>query len=141
MKIHKLTDHLSVSPQITPEDVAELKAAGFKAIISNRPDGEDFDQPAFDAIAEAAKAAGLEIVSQPVVSSAITDADGDAFGAHVDALSGPVLAYCRSGTRCTVLWALSEADKRPLDDILQTAADAGYDMRTLAPRLMAKAGS
>ena len=137
MDLRRLTDELSVAPQITVDDVVEIAAQGFRSIVCNRPDGEFGDQTEFAAIEAAAHAAGLEIVAQPVISSAMQDADAVRFGEIVDGLPKPVLAYCRSGTRCTALWSLSQARKRPTDEILQTAASAGYDLRGLAPRIEA----
>ncbi|KVT86739.1 NAD(FAD)-dependent dehydrogenase [Burkholderia ubonensis] len=109
MNIRKLTDTLSVSPQITAADLPALSAAGFRAIVCNRPDGEGPDQP--------------------------TVAEIRAAAAPLDA---PVLAYCRTGTRSATLWALSQAGLRPLDDIVATAAAAGYDLAGIAPRVAAR---
>jgi sulfide:quinone oxidoreductase len=135
MQPRRLTDDLAVSPQITADDIAEAAAEGFKAIVCNRPDNESGDQVAYGEIEAAAKAAGLEIAWQPVASGAVSAADGARFGEIVSDLPGPVLAYCRSGTRCTILWALSEAGRRPTAEIIRRAADAGYDLSPLAPRL------
>jgi sulfide:quinone oxidoreductase len=131
----RVTDELSVSPQISVEDVAGIAAAGFRSIVCNRPDGESEDQIAYAEIEAAAKAAGLEIVWQPVMSGAVQDADGEQFGEIVAGLPQPVFAYCRSGTRCIVLWSLSQAGTRRSDEIVRMAAEAGYDLRGLAPRL------
>ena len=141
MDLRRLTDELSVAPQITVDDVVEIAAQGFRSIVCNRPDGESGDQTEFAAIEAAAHAAGLEIVAQPVISSAMQDADAVRFGEIVDGLPKPVLAYCRSGTRCTALWSLSQARMRPTDEILRTAASAGYDLRGLAPRIEAIKGA
>jgi sulfide:quinone oxidoreductase len=132
MNIRKITDELSVSPQISVSDVAGIAAAGFRAVICNRPDGESADQPLSDDVAAAVKASGLEWRMQPV--SQISRADVDAFGKLLAELPKPVLAFCRSGTRCTALWSLSEIDKRPVDDILARTGAAGYDMAALVQR-------
>ena len=105
----KLTDELSVSPQIMAADVAGLAALGFKSIISNRPDGEGADQPSFLEIEREARARGLDVRYLPVESGKVIDADAVAFGAALAEMPKPVLAYCRTGTRSTTLWALSEA--------------------------------
>ena len=128
MDIRKITDELSVAPQIMAQDVALLKTAGFRAVICNRPDGEASDQPCCGEIEDAVTAAGLAWRSQPVRSGGITDQDVAAFAALVKELPKPVLAYCRSGTRCAALWSLSEAAHRPLQDILERTKAAGYDM-------------
>ena len=135
MQVRRVSDELAVSPQISVADVAEAAAQGFKAIVCNRPDGESADQIAYGEIEAAAKAKGLEIVWQPVISGQMSDDEGVRFGEIVDGLPGPVLAYCRSGTRCIMLWALSQAGKQPTADIVRQAAAAGYDLSALAPRL------
>lgn len=134
MDIRKITDEFSVAPQIHAEDVAAIAAAGFRAVICNRPDGESSDQPCCDDIAAAATARGLAWRMQPVSSGGITRADVEAFGALLEELPKPVLAYCRSGTRCAMLWCLSEARTRPLPDILRRARAAGYDMSSVIQR-------
>jgi sulfide:quinone oxidoreductase len=131
----RVTDELFVSPQITAAEVKEIAAAGFRSIVCNRPDGESADQIAYAEIEAAAKAAGLEIVWQPVVSGAVQDDDGERFGEIVAGLAEPVFAYCRSGTRCIMLWSLSQAKMRSSDELVRIAAEAGYDLRGLAPRL------
>lgn len=137
-QIAKLTPFLSVAPQITAEDTGGLAANGFRAVINNRPDGEADDQPPSDEIKAAAERAGLEYRYLPVVSGNVTDADADAFARTLADLNGPVLAHCRSGTRCATLWALSEAHHLHPDAILRTAQDAGYDLAGLRPRLEAR---
>src|SRR5258708_28742956 len=126
MDIRKITDELSVAPQILAAEVPAIAAAGFRAIICNRPDGESTDQPCCSDIEAAVKAHGLVWRSQPVPSGGVTFADAEEFGALLAELPKPVLAYCRSGTRCATLWSLSEAGKRPLPDIVARAAPAGY---------------
>lgn len=139
MDARKISDALSVAPQLSQADIAAAVQAGFRSILCNRPDGESYDQPDFSLIAAAAKQAGLAVMYQPFVSSAIGGAEAAAFAQAVTELPQPVLAYCRSGTRCTVLWSLSQAGKRPAAEILAVAANAGYDMRALGPKLEAKA--
>jgi sulfide:quinone oxidoreductase len=128
MDIRKITDELSVAPQILAAEVPAIAAAGFRAVICNRPDGESSDQPCCSDIEAAVKAHGLVWRSQPVRSGGVTFADAQEFGALLAELPKPVLAYCRSGTRCATLWSLSEAGKRPLTDIVGRANAAGYDV-------------
>ena len=135
METKRLTDQLSVSVQITIEEVATAAAAGFRAIIDNRPDGEGPDQPTFAEISAAAAKVGMEARYIPVVSGKVSDADAAAFGKAMDELPRPVLAYCRTGTRSTTLWALSQAGKTALPDILGRAKAAGYDMSGVTPRI------
>ena len=134
MDIRKITDELSVAPQICSEDAAAIVVAGFRAVICNRPDGESSDQPCCEDIEAAVKASGLAWRMQPVRSGGVTQADADAFGALMAELPKPVLAYCRSGTRCATLWCLSQAGKRPLPDILGRTQAAGYDMTAVMQR-------
>ena len=105
MEIRQLTEDYSVSPQIGIEHLPLIKAAGFKSIISNRPDAED-GAVQHDEIAAAAREAGLEFRYIPVVSGQVTQQNVDDQAAALDSLPKPVLAYCRSGGRCTNLYAL-----------------------------------
>ncbi len=135
MELRRLNGELAVAGQISPGDVEELAASGIRAIICNRPDGEAPGQPLFSDIEKAAEANGIKTVYQPVSPSAISDKDAALFGHLVDELPKPLLVYCRSGMRCTALWALSQAGKLPAGDLVETAAAAGYDLKPLLPRL------
>lgn len=136
MQPKTITSALSVSEQISVEDVAAVAAAGFRSILCNRPDGEGADQPAYAEIAAAAKAAGLQCAYQPVVSGRVGDADAETFGEILASLPKPVFAYCRTGTRSATLWSLSEAAHgRPLPEILAATKGAGYDMGGVARRI------
>jgi cysteine desulfurase len=95
---------MAASRQITPADLKAIRSAGFRSVICNRPDGESTDQPAFEEIAAAARELSLEARYLPVVPNHIGTAEVDAFGALVDALPKPILAYCRSGNRAAILW-------------------------------------
>jgi sulfide:quinone oxidoreductase len=128
--------NLSASDQIMPDDLVAIVSAGFKSIICNRPDGEGADQPTFAEIEIAASKAGLISAYLPIVSGKVADDDATAFGALIDKLPKPVLAYCRTGTRSTTLWALSEGGRgRPLPEILSAAKSAGYDMSGVTRRI------
>ncbi|MES2022678.1 MAG: TIGR01244 family sulfur transferase [Pseudomonadota bacterium] len=127
---------ISVVPQISLEDLAALAAAGFTAIVNNRPDGEDFGQPTGDAIAAAAAAAGLGYTAIPITHAGFSHPQIDAMAAVLAEAKGPVLAYCRSGTRSCNLWALAavKAGAHP-DAAMAKAAAAGYDLTGLRPLL------
>ncbi|RUN77403.1 TIGR01244 family phosphatase [Sphingomonas sp. TF3] len=127
---------ISVAPQISLEDLAALAAAGFTAIVNNRPDGEDVGQPTGDAIAAAAAAAGLGYTAIPVTHAGFSHPQIDAMAAVLAEAKGPVLAYCRSGTRSCNLWALAavKAGAHP-DAAMAKAAAAGYDLTGLRPLL------
>ena len=106
LPIHPLTDNFAVAPQLSPEDMQAVAQAGYKSVIINRPDGEGGDeQPSSEEVMAAAKAAGLVIEYQPVVSGGMTEADVQRFKQLLAQLPAPVLAYCRSGTRCTHLFS------------------------------------
>lgn len=136
MDIKLIDERLSVSPQITAHDISAIKEAGFRAVICNRPDGEAGDQPSFEEIASAAEAAGLETRYVPIVAGMVRDEDAAAFSEAMNALPGPVLAYCRTGTRSATLWSLAEAERRPLTEILQLTRKAGYNMNGVARRIL-----
>lgn len=136
MDLRTISSGLSVSPQITPDEIAEIKAAGFRSIISNRPDGEGADQPAFDEIESAAREAGLEARYLPITGGIVSDEDAEKFGDLLTELPGPVLAYCRTGTRSATLWSLSQASEKPVADILTATKSAGYDMSGVARRIV-----
>lgn len=131
----KLTDAVSIAPQITASDVATLAAEGYKAIICNRPDGEGNDQPTFAEIEMAARNAGIATRFIPVATGKVADEDASAFAAALADLPKPALAYCRTGTRSATLWALSESGKRPVTQILELAAKAGYDVSGVIARV------
>jgi sulfide:quinone oxidoreductase len=135
MLLRRLTNELAVAGQITPGDMPGLAAQGICGIICNRPDGEAPGQPTYAEIEKAAAANGIKTAYLPVVTTAISDEDAATFGRLLDELPSPVLVYCRSGMRSTALWALSQAGKIPVKDIVEAAAMAGYDLRPFVPRL------
>ena len=135
MEVKRINDRMSVSPQIEPEDVAAIKAAGFTAIINNRPDGEAPDQPRGETIRQAAEAAGLAYHNIPLGREGVSPEMVEQTKAALEGSAGPVLAYCRSGTRSTTLWALSQAGKMPASEIISAAAHAGYNVSHLAGHL------
>lgn len=138
MDIRQLTPELSVSPQIQAMDVVKLKAAGFRAIICNRADGEGSDQPLFNDIELAAQQAGLEAHYLPAESGKVTDEQGRAFGKLLSCLPKPVFAYCLTGMRSTTMWTLSEFDRQPLPQNLETAQKAGFDLKGVVRRIANK---
>ncbi len=134
MQTKSLTGALSVAGQIATIDIVDIARAGFKSIICNRPDGESTDQPGFAEIEAAATAVGLTAAYLPIVAGKAIEGEAATFGTLVDTLPKPVLAYCRTGTRSTTLWSLSEnARGRSVSDILAIAKAAGYDMSALLP--------
>ncbi len=125
----RVTDQFSVSPQIAPADVAAAADQGFVLILNNRPDGEDPAQPAGAEIEAAAKAAGLAYVAIPVRGGPTAEQVA-AVREAVEGAGGPVLAYCRSGTRSIVTWSLGQAQAgaRSRQELVDLGAQAGYDL-------------
>lgn len=135
MEIKTINAEISVAPQITPDEVQKLADQGFRALICNRPDGEAADQPNYSEIEAAAKKAGLEIRNLPIVSGKVSDQDAADFGAAMQELPRPILAYCRTGTRSATLWSLSQANRMSVADILAATKAAGYDMGGVVRRI------
>ena len=135
LDLKRINDHVSVSGQISPDDVAALKAAGFVAIVNNRPDGESPDQPDGAVIEAAAKASGLAYHAIPLGREGVSPEMIAQTKAVLEGSAGPVFCYCRSGTRSTTLWALSQAGDVDASQIIAQAAEAGYDMSHLAGHL------
>lgn len=128
MDIRQLTETYAVSPQITQADLPELKAAGFTTIIDNRPDGEIPGDLHSAAMRQAAEAIGLTFVANPIIGGGMTMANVAAQKAAIDAATGPVFAYCASGNRSSVVWALAHAGKMPTNDLIAIPAKYGYQL-------------
>lgn len=111
MDYRQISEDYSVSGQIQPEEVAAIKAAGFKSVICNRPDDEQPGQPSADTVKAAVEAAGLAFRYIPVISGQITAENVEDQAEALDQLEGPVFAYCRSGARCTNLYGLIQQSK------------------------------
>ena len=139
----RLTDTVLASPQIGLADVAAAKAQGVTLIVNNRPEDESEDQTPGSQIAAAAAAAGIGYVAIPVTHAGFSENQVEAMAQALAGAAGPVLAYCRSGTRSTLLWALAEARRGADPDALgAAAAAAGYDLASIRPMLdMLKARS
>ena len=135
MKFAKINNELTVSDQITIEDLKEIQAQGYKTIFCNRPDQESEGQLDFSAIEKEAQNLGIKTIHQPVIGSQISNNDIAQFDAYFKAAQKPVFAYCRTGTRCSTLWALSHSKKLPIDEILSNAQNSGYDLSSLRDRL------
>lgn len=135
MKAAKLTPNISVAHQLTEKDLEEAAAAGFRSIINNRPDGEAPDQPPSEELAVSAARLGLRYWHIPVVSGQVSDEQVEAFRAALSEAEKPALAFCRTGTRSTTLWALAASDRLSPNEILQTASEAGYNLEVLRPQL------
>lgn len=137
MDIRPITPTYAVSPQIDPSDLPAIAEAGFKAVICNRPDAENPPSLQIAAMAAAAEAAGLAFHAVPLTHQTMTP-DNVALQSEIAAQAeGPVLAYCASGTRSSVVWALSQRGAQSADAILEQTAKAGYDLSGLRGALEA----
>lgn len=127
-KIVELEPGISVASQLVEADFAEIASLGFRTIVANRPDGEADDQLPHREAEIAARQHGLDFHYQPVWNFDITDEDAvNAFAKSMRDVEGPVLFYCRSGNRCTWLWAQASAGRLGVDRVARIATDAGYD--------------
>ena len=132
----RIDDSILVSPQVSPADLADAAALGVTLVINNRPDDEEPGQTAGEAIASAAEQAGLGYTAIPVTHAGFSHAQVDAMVAALASAQGPVLAYCRSGTRSCFLWALARAKLGDHPAVLTEKAEAaGYDLRPIRPML------
>lgn len=135
MEIRPLSAAYAVSPQIAVTDIPAIKSAGYKSVLCNRPDDENLPQDQIDAMAAAVEQAGLSFADNPF--------NHMQFGPDIIAkqkvlmekLPGPVLAYCASGTRCSIVWAFMQAGHQSTDDILSACRDQGYSLDHLRPAL------
>lgn len=139
MKINTLTDAYAVSPQITPEDVPAIAAAGFTTIICNRPDQEVIPGLRAADIRASAEAAGLEFIEIPLLQGVQFSREIARQRDAITASRGPVLAYCASGTRSTIIWMFGAAGTIPVPDLLEMARRAGYPLAAYRPQLEAAA--
>ncbi|MBB4099636.1 TIGR01244 family sulfur transferase [Sphingomonas kyeonggiensis] len=136
MNLRRVDDSISVAPQIAAEDMGFLAEQGFSFVINNRPDEEESGQPEGESIRAAAEAAGLGYAAIPVTHAGFSSAQVEAMAAALAEANGPVLAYCRSGTRSCNLWALAEASRGgDPAEITAKAAQAGYDISGIRPLL------
>ena len=135
MTVKALSPNLSVSPQLSVEDAAAVGLNGFKSIIGNRPDGESPNQPSWAEVEAAARAAGLETRHIPVSGNAIDQAAVAEFAQALETMPKPVLAYCGSGRRSAILWALSNNGSLTAEERIRTGKRAGFDFEPLRERM------
>ena len=139
MDIRAITPTYAVSPQIGIEDLSAIKSAGYTTVINNRPDGEIPQNLHGSQMETAAAALGLTYISNPVIGGAMTAANVAVQTAAIAASTGPVFAYCASGNRSSVVWALSHAGKMPTDDLIGLPARFGYQLEGLRSQIDALA--
>lgn len=129
----QLDEEIFVSPQIGADDLADAQVQGVTLVINNRPDGESPGEPQGAEIEAAARAAGLDYVAIPVGQGGFSQPQVDAMAAALESAAGKTLAYCRSGTRSTLLWSLARAKAGDAPQSLHEKANgAGYDLTPVA---------
>ena len=138
MDIRALTPTYAVSPQIDPADLPAIKTAGYTTVIDNRPDAEVPPDLHGETMRRAAVALGLTFVANPVIGGALTEANVTAQRAAMTASTGPVFAYCASGNRSSIVWALSQAGTRSADELIAIPARFGYNLGHLRDQLAAR---
>lgn len=139
MEIRALTPTYAVSPQIELADLAAIKAAGYKVIIDNRPDSEIPEPLHTEEMRSAAEALGLVFVANPVIGGAITMQNVTTQADTLASAQGPVFAYCASGNRSSVVWALAQAGQVKTDDLIAVPARFGYNLEPLRGQIEALA--
>jgi uncharacterized protein (TIGR01244 family) len=139
MNLRAITEDYAVSPQLEPADMAALAETGVTTVICNRPDAEIPPGLQAAAMQQAAEAAGLAFVFNPVTGGMLTESNVEEQADAIAGSEGPVVAYCASGNRSTIVWALGVAGDMPVDEILQRATRNGYDLAWLRPQLEALA--
>ena len=135
MKLAMLSPDLGALAQPSAQEIGELADRGYRSIIGNRPDGESADQPTWEALKAAALARGMEAVHIPVVASQIDAADIRAFRKALERLPKPIAAFCRTGTRSTLLWALANPARLTAEERIGIAAEGGFDLEAFRPLL------
>lgn len=131
-----LSQQVLASPQIGAAEIAEAAAQGVTLVINNRPDGEDPSQPAGAEIEAAARAAGMDYLAIPITRAGFSQAQVEAMTGALAGAEGKVLAFCRTGTRSTLLWSLARAHEGDSPDaIALAAAQAGYDVSPVRPAI------
>jgi uncharacterized protein (TIGR01244 family) len=139
MDLRQITDTYTVAPQLEPGDMAVLAEQGVTTVICNRPDAENPAPLQAAAMQAAAEAAGLSFVFNPVVGGQLTMDNVEEQRDAIDAAEGPVVAYCASGNRSTIVWALGMAGELPTTEIIARGEKWGYQLEWLRPQIDALA--
>ena len=126
--IRQLDEKTLVSGQIQPADVAGLKSSGVTMIVCNRPDGEEIGQPTAAEIEAAAEAAEIDFRHVPIIRG-IGPSDAESMQEALEAAQGKLLAYCRSGNRSSLVWAVARRGQgASVEEIQRAASAAGIDL-------------
>ena len=141
MQIKRVSPHFSVAEQLQVADLGIAAAQGIKTIVNNRPDNEVQGQPTSADIEAAAEALGLAYIHIPVVPGKISAQNIEDFASTCSSAMGPILAFCRTGSRSISLWALVEAKTLDVDAVLAATSGAGYDLSGMRAMLAAQSGT
>ncbi|WP_114966017.1 TIGR01244 family sulfur transferase [Alkalilacustris brevis] len=139
MDIRPLSDNYAVSPQITVDDVPAIREAGFKVVICNRPDGENSPEQSAKALRTAVEAAGMRFVENGFTGQTLGMEHVETQAKALDEAEGPVLAYCASGNRSSIVWAMALAGTRPTDELIAAGAKYGYQAAAFRAQIEALA--
>jgi sulfide:quinone oxidoreductase len=140
--ILQLEPDIAVGTQLVEADFATIAQRGFRSVVNNRPDGEVPGQLPSRAAEALARRNGLEFRFLPVENLNVTDDNVVmAFARLLDGLPRPILFYCRTGTRCAILWTQAAARRRNVDEVLAIARNAGFDLDFLYETLMERSES
>ena len=135
-QFRKLSDRFYASPQVTPSEISEAAAMGIALVVNNRPDGEAADQPPGADIEAAARASGMDYLAIPVGGAGFSEPQVEQLQQALAGAAGPVLGFCRSGTRSTLLWSLAQARSgEDPEEIAEAAAEVGYDVAPVRPAM------
>lgn len=135
MHINKISSNYSVAPQVATTDVAIIATAGFRSVICNRPDQENPESCQIAAIKAEVMAAGLKFEDNVFDPSTFGPEKIQRQTELLKQLPGPILAYCASGARCSVIWAFAQAGTMEIDAILDATTNAGYQLSHLRHQL------
>ena len=137
MYFKQISENYAAHGQILPQHMAEIASLGFKTVINNRPDGEEAGQPLEAELKAAAEVAGLTYAFIPMTMPTLSPELVTQHHTAIEASHGPVFAFCRSGTRSTVLWALTQVrfHGHSIPDVISAAGQQGYDLSGVAPLL------
>lgn len=141
MKIHQIEPGFSVSTQVHPENIPELAQQGVRVLINNRADWEFDGQPESEALATACRDSGVTYLHIPILHGHFSDSVVREFSEVLEDSTDPVHAFCEFGTRSAILWALSQAGKMPLEEILRLCNEAQFDLSGAAFLLKERAES
>lgn len=128
MPLKYISNHFYVAEQLSVEDLTAIQEQGIKNIICNRPDGEVPNQPAFEMIKSEAAKLGITCFYLPMKDQNVSQQLAQQTKQLLDSLEGPILAYCRTGTRSSIAWSAAQLGDMPINKIIEATTQAGYNL-------------